>query len=196
MGAKQPGRKGPRRKPAKEQDDPDLRELIAVLVEAKAEYDVPGWLSVPWRNGWNAARLALNITTEAPEFERIEPFYKFVESMHTIGDRSPSAYAHLEELLREIRWSHATPAMRVAMRCMQVVIANSDGGGQVENALLESIVTGQHEGLMLEARRIDAVGHDISPVGERRRQAFLIAWRKGLYRVAYAIPNNQRGVPT
>lgn len=173
-----------------------MRELLAVLVESKADYNVAGWLSVPWRDGWNAARLALNITLGSSEYNRIAGMHNLVDLMWVEGTRSARAYAELEEMLHEIRWSAATPALRAAMRCMQVVIANSDGGGHVENAILEGVVFGEHEQLMLDARRIDAVGHDISPVGERRRQAFLTAWRKGLYRVAYAIPNNQLGVPT
>lgn len=196
MGEKQKSRKAAKRRPPKEIDEPDMRELLAVLFESKADYNVAGWLSVPWRDGWNAARLALNIALGSSEFSRIAPMHNIVDLMWVEGTRNARAYAELEELLREIRWSAATPALRAAMRCMQVVIANSDGGGHVENAILDGVVFGEHEQLMLDARRVDAVGHDISPVGERRRQAFITAWRKGLYKVAYAIPNNQLGVPT
>lgn len=195
MGEKQKSRKAAKRKPPREIDEPDMRELLAVLFESKADYNVTGWLSVPWRDGWNAARLALNITRTAREFERIEPVFAYVDGIWISGARSPAAYNELQEILYTMPWSHASPPLRAAMRCMQVVIANSDGGGHVENAILDNIVWGEHDELMLDARRIDAVGHDISPVGERRRQAFITAWRKGLYKVAYAIPNNQLGVP-
>lgn len=198
MGEKQRSRKAPKRKPPKEIDEPDMRELLAVLYESKADYNVAGWLSVPWRDGWNAAQLALNIARDsgATDFASVEGIWKLLRDYWMNNTRTARVYADLEELLHEIRWTTLTPALRSAARCMQLVIANSDGGGQVENVILEHIVTGLHEKLVTECRLVDAVGHDISPVGERRRQAFLTAWRNGLYRVAYAIPNNQLGVPT
>lgn len=187
-------RKGPKRKPARERVDDDLADLITLLDEHRGETSVKGWLSVPWRDGWNAAHLALNIAgaVSQEEYERTRATSHELMDIMTSGNRTQSTYEALEDILRTIRWSSATPALRVAARIMQVVIAKSDGGGHVENVILEPIVTSESEPWMLAHRAIDALGLNVlgtnTPEAVRRKKAFDTAWKRGLYRVAYALP--------
>lgn len=184
-------RKGPRRKPRTEIDS-DIAQLLSVLEDELPPPTVAAWLSIPWRDGWNAAALALHIARATPEFDRVKDTWEKLELLHTQGRRTSETYNILDGILHTIRWSHATPALRVAARCMQIVIAKSDGGGQVENALLEQIVTDANELVVRIARMCDALGLRIDEPSnqeiERRKAAFKTAWSRGLYRVAYAIP--------
>lgn len=183
-------RKGPKRKPRAEVDS-DIAQLLSVLEDELPTPTVAAWLSIPWRDGWNAAGLALDIAAETSEIGRVRDTYEKLVLLHRQNRRSSETYSILEGLLLTIRWSHATPALRVAARCMQVVIAKSDGGGQVENANLEQIVTTDDALLVRTYRMCDALGLVDTDQGhevERRKSAFKTAWSRGLYRVAYAIP--------
>lgn len=193
-------RKGPKRKQPRETKlDNDLVDLITLLDEHRGETSVKGWLSVPWRDGWHAARLALDIAAECgtEEFKRVKDTWEHLKEILRDDVRTLAVYARLDEILHTIRWSHATPALRAAARIMQVVIAKSDGGGEVENAILEPIISGLDEPWMLYHRMCDALGIRsatmLTPTLARRKKAFETAWKRGLFRVAYALPQLPQG---
>lgn len=100
-------------------------------------------------------------------------------------------YYTLDDALLTIRWSNATPFVRAAMRCVQVLVANSDGGGHVYNAILGPIAASITEEDIITWRCADAIGvhpsEPATPEIERRRRLFATAWRRGLFHLAYAI---------
>jgi hypothetical protein len=106
---------------------------------------------------------------------------------------SQDSYWIADELLS----TELTPdrMLRASLRCLQVLIANSDGGGMVYN----SILLGPFSGLtpstvadtVLQYRCRDSIG--VFPMlqgdgNDRLRRAFSIAWKRGLYMAAYSLP--------
>jgi len=81
-----------------------------------------------------------------------------------------------------------------ALRCLQVTISNSSGGGEAYNVILMRALTelpvNLVEAHVLEWRCYDAIGTTAFLQGDlydRRRRAFKIAWERGLFLAAYAI---------
>lgn len=88
----------------------------------------------------------------------------------------------------------AARLLAAGLRCVQLKLANSHGGGAVYNEILIptflSLEPGKVEDLVLEARCRDAIGTTHQLQGDkddRKRQAFTTAWKRGLYLAAYSI---------
>lgn len=184
-------RKGPKRKqPTREQLDDDLADLISLIDEHRNDQGVRGWLSIPWRDGWNAAEVALEIARVPHEYlDRLHDVQRILVG----NQRDMIAYEKLEETMRLIRASGMWE-LQAAIRIMQVVIARSDGGGAVPNVILERVISAEHETVMRHHRMRDALNIRSrafglgTPEAVRLTKAFHTAWSRGLYRVAYALP--------
>lgn len=184
MGRKDPSRKAPKRAPRTPKIDDDLVELARLLDEQRVDKNAAGWFSVPWRDGWNAMRLAFELS------KGLE-----VQEWHTtmatwINDRVLSAQAYWEagDFLENLHGGGLNPFARAALRCYQLLVSSSDAGGQGYNRILFPVFDAhppeKFESAVSYWRQRDALGafHD-----ERRRRAFNIAWERGLYKAAYAI---------
>lgn len=205
--AKKQGRKPIRRKPAK-QIDTDLAELAEIIADHRLENNAKGWFELPWRDGRNAILLAhaeftrIAIPRSTPnERQAACLVYTTVSSLTGMID----AYHSAQELLGLItRDSHAARVIRAALRCLQIYIARSDSGGHGYNHILRAVfeqATDDSSSLIetwrcLDAIRLDPTEPCISQYNERRRRAFLIAWRRGLYYAAYSISSiHTKGKP-
>lgn len=177
-------RKGPRRPAAKAPPvDQELVELASVIAEYSLDNNAFGWFQVPWRDGWNAVGLACTLS-------QIEPpswLYKAIDTRNI----EPSMYWLAEEQLADC----TDPMLRAALRCLQVLIANSSGGGHAYNAILIPPFTGldpeRITDTIMEWRCRDSIGTTVQFQGDandRQRGAFRAAWRRGLYLAAYSLP--------
>lgn len=211
------GRKPPRRKPTRTKIDAELAELASVLDENYLESDLDGWFTLPWRNGWNAIRLALSdfewlsrnrhgapLAIPATLRHRVVTLTKWCISEELWTGAHAEAEAIQAEAISE--WFTTSEAAYVSLaaaaRCLQLQVANSSGGGHVFNILLRRAFEGRDregegqglsdvyslEARIMAHRRADAVG-ELKPDGSNARQigAFDIAWRRGLYHAAYSI---------
>jgi len=183
-------RKGPRRPRAKASTlDPDLATLAAVIAEYALDNNAFGWFRAPWRNGKNAIELARLAAPKAPPFSK--EIDNWLHACFPEPDLDPTHYEYAGILLNEA----TNPFQHAALRCMQVMLAHSDGGGHVYNIPLigafRTIEPVLVEQLVMECRCRDAIGvglqlqHDSN---DRLRRAFKIAWERGLYLVAYSLP--------
>lgn len=192
MTASQGPRRGPRRRPRLVLDA-DVAHLAHALT-LNPDHDNPeGWLRLPWLVGWNAVELARAIAS------LVEPYAPLRDPLATMClDRvgSSSVYAEAERLTQAAYGAY--PAHYVALRCLQVQVANSDGGGHVYNAWLLPVflrLTNEELGdasrAVLTWRCRDAIGVGPNLRGDaldELRRAFKTAWTRGLYRTAYALP--------
>lgn len=198
--AKQPQRKPPKRKRSERpQLDEDLSELAAVLDEHRLENNAEGWFKLPWRDGWNAADLAY------ATYLHHSPGSSDAYLAEALARRVPSAplYWTVTEKLTGMSTDGGWRFIYAAFRCVQVLIANSSGGGEVYNDLLRRALRGlddEHtEAFVLHHRMRDALGVPSSMDGgtmDRARRAFAIAWRRGLYHAAYSIQPAKQVVTT
>lgn len=182
-------RKGPRRPPPKEPLDDDMSELAAVLAEHQLDNNAAGWFKLPWRDGWNAIELALRVSFHEHGFGDQPWLAEVCKNRSTTQD----IYWIAQDLLAPT----VTPnrMLRAAFRCLQVLLAKSDGGGEVYNAILVgaffSVDVSTAENLVLEFRCRDSIGVGAKLLGDgndRLRRAFTIAWKRGLYAAAYSLP--------
>lgn len=191
---KQSPRKAPKRKqPERPQLDEDLSELAAVLDEHRLENNAEGWFKLPWRDGWNAADLAFNVY-----LNQLGQSPGVVERILTeaLDARKSSAqlYWDVTERLTGMSTDGSWRFLYAAYRCVQVLISNSSGGGEVYNDLLRRALRDMDDELterfVLQHRMQDALGVSRTMDGgtmDRARRAFTIAWQRGLYHAAYAI---------
>lgn len=158
-----------------------------MIAEHKLDSNAENWFKLPWRNGWNAIDLALHVAQNETE---LEPWLSTVCRNRSTGQ---DVYWTAQDLLS----TTVTPnrMMRAALRCLQILIANSDGGGEVYNAILlgpfSTILPERVNDLVMEYRCRDSIG--VSAVlrgdgSDRLRRAFTIAWKRGLYHAAYSLP--------
>lgn len=198
------GRKPPKRKPAKViQIDDELAQLAMILDERRLERNAIGWFQVPWNNGTNAIMLAHQMWWRmfVPHLQATQTWLPTHMRADKLLDGSAhihptDIYHHIEDLLREIEWHQSTPALRAALRCMQILIARSDGGGHVYNDVLRPLFEGREnddgiEDLIRSHRCNDAIGTMMQLQGDtndRIRRAFTIAWDRGLFVAAYSLP--------
>jgi len=195
------GRKGERRQVStkpKADDEADLAELAAVLSEYTLDNNAAGWFRPAWRDGWNAVELAIAACTDDEIDEYDAPALAFARGACMWRKPFPDSQAWRSTNLYEAasdHWATANDQMlRAALRCLQVMIANSDGGGEVYNAILLSPFAGRLPedvfDLVLEHRCRDSIGTTAQLQGDahdRLRRAFATAWKRGLYVAAYAI---------
>jgi hypothetical protein len=173
-------RKGPRRTPPRL--DPELENLASVIAEYELDNNAYGWFRMPWRDGWNAIGLAHAVDVE----------YRWLEDVLRDRSTEPSLYWQSEEQLADA--THY-PMRRAALRCLQVLLANSSGGGHVyNNILIPAFLHADPEVVsddILEFRCRDSIGTTAVLKGDandRQRAAFRTAWSRGLYMVAYSLP--------
>lgn len=184
-------RKGPRRRAAKPtQEDNELSELTAVLAEYSLDNNAHGWFRMPWRDGWNAVMLAYNAPSVAKPSAEIADF---VVNAYLRRETSSWLYHEADTYLHTS--TEANRHQRAALRCLQVLIAKSDGGGHVYNDILIPAFLNCEPSWVSEAilnwRCQDSIG--VSPMmtgdsNDRLRRAFKIAWDRGLYAAAYSLP--------
>lgn len=188
MGKKSPTRKPPRRKRAPTPVPADLIELAGVLNENARDDNFYGWLSIPWRDGWNAAMFAYDFHLRTPAVN--DPWLSIL--LHNRRTQPPT-YWEIEDILPTVN-EHFR---RAAYRCAQLMIAKSDGGGVVANDVLRRAfealeISGRSaKTVMAEYRCRDAIGTTSvlqNDINDRARRAFTIAWNRGLYQAAYALP--------
>lgn len=199
-----PTRKAPRRKPARELDD-ELVDLALALDAQRLDKNAVGWFSVPWRFGWNALALAHHVAKQLDT----SPVLAFVSGSRSIRRVDAEVYHQLSEFLERGGYYFDSPTApepmheitRACLRCYQVIIARSDAGGEAYNTLLrpafEKLLPETIEPIVLFWRRQDALGDaDDAGRGElfslgaaslARIETFNIAWKRGLYRAAYAV---------
>ena len=175
-------RKGPRRPRRRERasDDYELVELTTIIVEHTLDQNAAGWFLLPWRDGWNAVELAFRASGESDGW---------------LEDVIQHRRANSEIYWISQEKQPASPMLRLALRCLQVLVANSSGGGEVYNAILvtafEAAWPETVAPLVLEYRCRDSIGvsaHIAGDENDRLRRAFSTAWKRGLYHAAYALP--------
>lgn len=191
-------RKGPKRPPPKiDHLDEEIAELASVISEYEIDNNAYGWFILPWRDGWNAVELAFACASEAGEVEDDEWLAA------VIRDRWADQDVYWKAQDRLAWGSTPNKLIRAAYRCLQVLIARSDGGGVVYNEILlgpfSELLPEKVEDRVLEYRCRDSINVSsklAGDVNDRQRRAFTIAWKRGLYMAAYSIPpivENVRG---
>ena len=190
---KTPTRKPPKKQHPKQKPDRDLTELAQVLDEYRLDNNAAGWFTVPWRDGWNAVFLAhacWDSLIDEAEFHEA-----FISSFITKREATAATYYLANECLQTYKKEWHSIHLYAALRCLQVTIANSSGGGVVYNDILKAAFDKTEpahllEEIVLEHRCRDAIGTTSvlqSDKHDRQRRAFAIAWRRGLYLAAYSI---------
>lgn len=195
-----PSRKKRKRPPAKAPRlDDDLIKIAQLLDEHRLDTNAKGWFTLPWRDGECAVRLALAVFYElANEANEIPAsLTRIATDLHdtSFGARMTLSYEALDEYRYTMPIGHFLSAsVRAAIRCRQLKMANSHGGGYVYNevlslALSETVTEEQ----VIKWRARDALGfyHNENYLDasqwERARKTFELAWKRGLYHAAYAI---------
>lgn len=205
----------PKKRPSREHQDAlaadvrdaDLSELWDVLAEIK---QTNSW-TIPWIDGVNAIELAMQlvrVTTSGKPLKSqsreetavIDFVLDWIAARQKEDDKNPASqedYWQFQEYLSMLdgRTHYACDHfLRVAVRCAQLEIADSSGGGNGFNTQFDRVR--QHfpqeaERLIRAARCKDALGFsaefDQNPERDRRRRAFYTAWDRSLYQVAYAV---------
>ncbi len=188
--------------------DDDLTELATVLDEYRLDNNSRGWFHPAWRNGWNAVALAWACWKDATRMEREginkehpsqiqRDIGEFLDDAITRRVPSAEAYWRINEFLQACTTDEKLSSRHLyaALRCMQVLISNSSGGGEVYNMILKLAFEPIYESveiadLVLEHRCMDAINSTAKLQNDRfdrQRRAFSIAWRRGLYLAAYSI---------
>jgi hypothetical protein len=165
-----------------------MAELAAVIAEYSLDNNAGGWFRPAWRNGWNAIELAT-----AASNEKGGALGWLNETCKT---RVPElAMSMTYELAGQFMNDAQTPMLRAALRCLQILVANSHGGGEVYNSILvDPFAMALPEDvfdLVLEYRCRDSIGTTAQFQGDlndRLRRAFTTAWKRGLYVASYALP--------
>jgi hypothetical protein len=195
-------RRKPKRKPLSDKPilDDDLSELAEILDEYRLDNNAEGWFKPRWRDGWNAVSLAFRCwRTIADQITfmdgQITEAGEFLEKISKRQQDTGDVYWEAGEHLQNVPAQSSSKILYAGLRCVQVKVSNSSGGGEVYNVILKRAfeqldVEPWLEALVLEARCKDALG--ISPTMDggrfdRQRRAFQIAWRRGLYVAAYSI---------
>lgn len=177
----------------------DLTHLAEMLDEHRLERNVSGWFTVPWRDGWCAIECACGCFTR--NFDQYNsPREHSIDDLlsNALRARKPSAelYYAAGEFLERIDTEEVSPFLYAALRCLQMLISNSSGGGENYNVLLRRAFEKVqepielYEDVVLEYRCRDAIG--TTAVMQRDahddvRRAFAFAWHQGLFHAAYAL---------
>lgn len=174
--------------------DQELELIARVLDEYRLDNNVEGWFSLPWRNGWCAVALAYQLwSANVDERCCLDALaVDFVRDALDRLDATSEAYNQATQLITD---GIGDRLLNAAVRCLQVHISNSSGGGWVFNDILKSAIRDTtpdhlHEELVMNHRCVDAIGSAPMPKNDgfdHRRAAFVFAWRRGLYHAAYSI---------
>jgi hypothetical protein len=188
-------RKGPRKPEAKPPPiDQELADLAAVIAEHTLDNNAYGWFRTPWRDGWNAVGLARAEGQRTGMMIIGGDVRGWLNTAITERAIDPAIYWIAEEYLSEVL--NMNRATRAALRCLQVLIANSSGGGHAYNAILIpafiDVDPADVADDILEWRCRDSIGTTARLQGDpndRLRGAFRTAWSRGLYLAAYSLPS-------
>jgi len=196
--AKDPSRKAPRRARRPTPIDDDLAELAGVLSEYALDNTAYGWFRPPWRDGRHAIDLACSVMTVLPP--DADAYLESIAHWLTSEQNGNSSLAYeragrlYNGLIQPKINTDPVRFLAAALRCFQLKIANSHGGGVTYNEILIAaflpIEPALVERLVLEYRCRDAIGTTSHLQGDkydRERSAFSIAWKRGLYFAAYSI---------
>jgi hypothetical protein len=161
-----------------------MAELAAVIAEYTLDNNAENWFRMPWRDGWNAVELAVSaIVDVTPDWWLIEKCEKRIIGSDTY------------EVAQEFMGLTPSRMTRAALRCLQVLVAKSDGGGEIYNAILlrpfAAVYPESVADFVLEYRCRDSIGTTSELKGDandRLRRAFATAWRRGLYLASYSLP--------
>lgn len=192
--------KEPRRKPKKIQHpkvkpcriDEELADLAEVLDEYRLDNNAQGWFQIPWRDGWAAVELPWQAWRCLKIVDQNQQTADFIQKIIDLKKPDAETYWQVNEHIERVD----SKLLYASLRCIQVVISNSSGGGNVYNDILRRGFellrpASWIEDLVLEYRCRDAIGVTSNMCGDvfdRQRRAFAIAWRRGLYHAAYSIP--------
>jgi hypothetical protein len=202
VGEKDPNRRAKRKAAAKPLDD-ELIELASVLAEYQLDNNAYGWFRPPWRNGDWATRLPLYVARLDSIFdettrEDLSKASAILSSYGRTGLPNTLIYEEAGTIYRQmVQPKLNTPSaglIAASMRCLQLFVSNSHGGGAVYNEVLIPAFLGIEpdlvENAVLEYRCLDSIGTTHILKGDRndrQRAAFTTAWRRGLYLAAYAL---------
>lgn len=181
--------KRPPRRPQAADHDGELAELASVIAEFSLDNNAHGWFRPAWRDGWNAIELATAVAEI--DVQRLDIEDEIAWLKKTCQQRHDLSRVYWEA--QDLRAS--TKMIQAAIRCLQALIARSDGGGEVYNAILvgpfSKLLPEEVFDLVLEHRCRDSIGTTAQLQGDandRQRRAFSIAWNRGLYLAAYSLP--------
>jgi hypothetical protein len=192
---KTPGTQERKAQQADEKHEADLAELWDVLAESPEH---SSW-HVPWRDGRNAAGLCLQIIRAREPADHVTVDLAGMDlARRCLSDEvvyTAELYWQLNEVISELtpaRQSLSDYYLVAALRCIQLMICNSHGGGVAYNGLLDALnSTPDRDRLVRAARCKDALGiepeFDQNTYWDRLRRAFYAAWDRKLYTVAYAV---------
>lgn len=195
-------RRGPRKPAIKPPPiDQELADLAAVIAEGALDNNAHGWFCTPWRDGWNAVELAHDLVepNEPNSWRAVEATWlgRLIYAGPQERERTRwgnEVYWMAEEQLRDTT-DVADRMMRAALRCLQVLVANSSGGGHAYNAILIPAFLHVNPAAVvdsiMEHRCEDSIGTTMQLQGDendRLRSAFRTAWSRGLYLAAYSLP--------
>ena len=198
-------RKGKKRPPRKPEIDEDLSMLASVIGEFQLDNTAYGWFRPPWRDGLWAVALALGAARApgvadgiglAAEQDAAKLLDWFIDKSHKAPDDLYEQAGSIYSALVQPKINTNTARLlAAALRCLQLKLARSDGGGAVYNEVLIPAflpLEPKHvASLVLLYRCNDAIGtshHLKGDHNDRQRQAFRIAWERGLYLAAYSLP--------
>lgn len=202
----------PKRKPPKRVRKPTLdgglMQLASVIAEYQLDNNAYGWFRLPWRDGINAVGLCLTTIDVVGDHYRDDRASEAMDLLDT-AIKSPTLTRELAPSIstmyeRAGELAHHYMAGKIntntaklliaGLRCLQLKIANSHGGGAMYNEWLIPtflpIEAARVEDLVLEWRCHDSIGtgHQLrGDRNDRQREAFTTAWRRGLYMAAYSI---------
>jgi hypothetical protein len=166
-----------------------MAQLAAVIAEYTLDNNAANWFKLPWRDGWNAIELAERAADRTGDVTD-DGWLHAVCDCRLMG---PDVYWIAQDRLSPV----TTPCglLRAGLRCLQVMLAKSDGGGEVYNAILLGAFSSRSPEIMmdlvLEYRCRDSIGTTAVLCGDRNdrlRRAFTTAWKRGLYLAAYSLP--------
>ncbi len=198
-------RKGKKRPSRKPEIDDDLTMLASVIGEFQLDNTAYGWFRPPWRDGLWAVSLAFS-AARAPgiadglsliaEQDAAKLLDWFLDKNHKMPDDVYEKAGSIYNALVQPKINTNTARLlAAALRCLQLKIARSDGGGAVYNEILIPVFLPLEPklvvDLVLQCRCHDAIGTSHQLQGDRndrQRQAFRIAWQRGLYLAAYSLP--------
>lgn len=197
-------RRKPKRRTSKPTLDPELETLASVISEYQLDNNAYGWFRAPWYDGTNAAGLcfaAEDVNYDHYPDQRADDARQLIRAF-IAGQHVPpteNIYEKAGNLAHGFIASkvntNTAKLLAAGLRCIQLKIANSHGGGAVYNEILIPaflpIEPAKVEAFVLEWRCRDSIGTTHFLKGDhndRQRQAFTIAWRRGLYLAAYSLP--------
>lgn len=191
-------RKGKKRTHKQPPVDDDLNMLASVLAEMQLDNNAYGWFRPPWRDGINAARLARMAAFRIDPAEMCSDESATLISSLVMANEA-RVYEQAGEIYSKLVQTRVnTDAARLlaaCVRCLQLKIARSDGGGDVYNEILIPaflpIELAIVSDIVLDFRCQDSIGTTSRLRGDhndRQRAAFKIAWQRGLYLAAYSLP--------